>query len=147
MKKIFAALLLVAMMVSLCACGGETQTPTTASTEPSATDPTVAPTTNPAPTDPAPTEPTGKNYTVKVLDEGGNPVKGVKVQICDSANLCKAPKATNEQGIAVYENQAEGEYKAQLNKLPEGYESLEAFDQYYPFGDATEVTIYIKAIG
>ncbi len=144
MKKIFAMLMLVAMMLSLCACGSNAE-PTTAPTEPAATEkPTASQPTTPS--EPAPSEPTGKSYTVKVVDEAGNPVAGVKVQICDASNSCRAPKTTNEQGIAVYENQTEGEYKAQLNKLPEEYESLKAFDEYYPFGDATEVTIVVKVV-
>ena len=146
MKKMIAMLMLAAMMLSLCACGGNVE-PTAAPTAPNATEAPTEPQPTP-PSEPAPTEPTGKSYTVKVVDEGGNPVAGVKVQICDANNSCRAPKTTNEQGIAVYENQAEGEYKAQLNKRPtEGYEVLQPMETYYPFGDATEVTIVIKAIG
>ena len=100
--------------------------------------------TEPAPTEPTPTEPTGTSYTIYVVDEAGNPVPGVRVQICDSNNGCRVPKLTNAQGIVVYENQTEGEYKAQLTKLPEGYDPVESMDTYYPFGDSTEVTICVK---
>lgn len=103
--------------------------------------------TDPEPTDPEPTDPPVvlSPYTIYVVDEAGNPVSGVKVQICDDANLCKAPKTTNADGVAVYEDQELGNYKAQLTKLPEGYE-VDDMDAYYVFGNETEVTIVIREI-
>lgn len=142
MKKIFAMLMLAVMLFGLCACGGNGD----ATTAPQNEDPTDPVTTAPQPTDPTEPEPTGTDYTIKVVDEGGNPVAGVKVQICDANNLCKTPKTTDENGIAVYENQEDGTYKAQLTKLPEGYEAKDEADAYYPFGSETEVTIMIKAV-
>ena len=142
MKKLIALLLAAVMILGLCACGSNGDVTTAPSNE---TEPTTPITTAPVPTETEP-EKTGTDYTVKVTDEGGNPVAGVKVQICDASNLCKAPKTTDENGIAVYENQEDGTYKAQLTKLPEGYEA-EDMEAYYPFGSATEVTIVIKAIG
>lgn len=141
MKKIFAMLMLAVMLFSLCACGGNGDVTTAPQNE----DPTDPVTTAPQPTDPTEPESTGTDYTIKVVDEGGNPVAGVKVQMCDASNLCKAPKTTDENGIAVYEDQEDGQYKAQLTKLPEGYEA-EDMEAYYPFGSNTEVTITIKAV-
>lgn len=143
MKRILAMLMLVVMVFSLCACGNGADETTAPQNETEPTNPSI---TVPQPTETDPVA-TGTDYTIKVVDEGGNPVAGVKVQICDAANLCKAPKTTDENGVAVYEDQADGEYKAQLTKLPEGYEAVGEADAYYPFGESTEVTITIKAIG
>ena len=83
MKKLISALLLVSLVFCLCACG-ETQNN-------NETTPTV--------TDPAPTEPEaqGVTYTIRVVDEGGNPVAGAMVQLC--SDLC-LPKLTDADGFA-----------------------------------------------
>ena len=142
MKKLFAALLLVCMVFSLCACG-ENETPTEPQgTQPQATQPqTTAPE---QPTEPEETQPQGVTYTVKVVDEGGNPVAGVMVQLC--AETCM-PKLTDAEGKAVYENQEErSDYKASVTSYPEGYEALgEQTDFYYGEG-SYEVTITVKAV-
>lgn len=141
MKKLFAALLLVSMIFSLCACGGS-QTPT----EPQETLPqqTTAPQpTQPVTTDPAPSEPEGVTYTIKVVDEGGNPVAGAMVQLC--AETCM-PRITGADGTAVYENQEErSDYKGSVTSYPAGYEALGEQVDFY-FEDAYEVTITVKAV-
>ena len=134
MKKIFAALLLVCMAVCLCACGGseveETQATTPSITLPQATEPEK-------------TEPQGVTYTVKVVDEGGNPVVGAMVQLCADSCL---PKITGADGVAVYENMEErSDYKASVTMYPAGYEQLGDVVDHYLDG-ATEVTITVKAV-
>lgn len=132
MKKLFAALLLVCMAVCLCACGGnETK-------EPEVTLPQI---TLPQVTEP---EEVGVTYTVKLVDEGGNPVAGAMVQLC--AESC-IPKLTDANGVAVFENMEErSDYKASVTMYPEGYEQLgETVDHYLENG-ATEVTITVKAV-
>ena len=145
MKKTMAMLLLAVMMFSLCACGngaGET-------TAPQNSNETTAPVVTPP--QPSETEPeaAGVDYTIKVVDEGGNPVAGVRVQICDVTGSCRLPKTTNEEGIAVYEDEVEDTYKAQISGgeagLPEGY-TVDDPAAYYPMGDNNEVTIVLKAI-
>ena len=132
MKKILAALLLVCMAVCLCACGE--------STEPEVTTPQI---TLPQVTEPEKTEPQGVTYTVKVVDEGGNPVAGAMVQLCAVSCL---PKITDAQGVAVYENMEErSDYKASVTMYPEGYEQLGDVVDHYLDG-ATEVTITVKAV-
>lgn len=130
MKKLIAALLLVSMAVCLCACG--------ATENNNETNPPIV-------TDPAPTEPeaTGVTYTIKVVDEGGNPVVGAMVQLC--SDLC-LPKITDGNGMAVYENQEElDNYKASVTSYPAGYEQLGDQTDYY-FGEGNyEVTITVKA--
>ena len=66
MKKMIAMLMLAAMMLSLCACGGNVE-PTAAPTAPNATEAPTEPQPTP-PSESAPTEPTGKSYTVKLAD-------------------------------------------------------------------------------
>lgn len=132
MKKILAALLLVCMAVCLCACGE--------SAEPEVTTPQI---TLPQVTEPEKTEPQGVTYTVKVVDEGGNPVAGAMVQLCAVSCL---PKITDAQGVAVYENMEErSDYKASVTMYPEGYEQLGDIVDHYLDG-ATEVTITVKAV-
>ena len=135
MKKLFAALLLVCMAVSLCACGASN------ATEPQDTTPAVTqPQVTEAPTE---AEVTGVTYTVKVVDEGGNPVAGAMVQLC--AEMC-LPKLTDANGVAVYENMEErSDYKASVTVYPAGYEQLGDVTDHYLDG-ATEVTITVKAV-
>ncbi len=145
MKKLFAALLLICMVFSLCACGGNTPTEPQGTqpqqTQNQETEPLV---TDPQPTQPDVTEPNGVTYTVKVVDEGGNPVAGVMVQLC--AEICM-PKFTDADGAAVYTNQEErSDYKASVTSYPAGYEALgEQTDFYFEQG-SYEVTITVKAV-
>lgn len=142
MKKIFAALLLISMIFCLCACGGnETPTEPQGTETQGTTEPQV---TDPQPTETDPTEPQGATYTIKVVDEGGNPVVGAMVQLC--AEVCM-PKMTDAEGMAVYENQVErDDYKASVTSYPAGYEALtEQVDFYFEAG-SYEVTITVKAV-
>ena len=142
MKKLFAALLLVCMVFTLCACGGN-ETPT----EPQVTDPqgtTEPQVTDPQPTETKPTEPEGATYTITVVDEGGNPVAGAMVQLC--AEICM-PKITDAEGKAVYENQEErSDYKASVTSYPAGYEALSEQTDFYFEEGSYEATITVKAV-
>lgn len=142
MKKLFAALLLICMVMSLCACGGDntaTEPQTTApqvTTQPQATEPQA--------TEPAETEPQGVTYTITVVDEGGNPVAGAMVQLC--AETCM-PKITDAEGKAVYTNQVErDDYKASVTSYPAGYEAASEETDIYFGADNFEVTIVVKAV-
>ena len=132
MKKILAALLLVCMAVCLCACGNNEPT------EPQNTAPQI---TLPQVTEP---EPTGVTYTVKVVDEGGNAVSGVMVQLC--AEQCVFA-ATNENGVASFADKEErDDYKASVLQCPEGYEMTGDTNEYYYGSGVYEVTITVKAV-
>lgn len=149
MKKIFALLLLVCMVFTLCACDDkaaagntDTQAPTEPATEPKATEPAA---TEPAVTEPAVTEPIqlGPTYVIKVVDEGGNPVEGIFVQLC--GEMC-IPKMTDANGEAIYENQEmRDDYKASVTVYKEGYEAASDQVDYY-FDGGFEVTIVVKAV-
>lgn len=129
MKKLIAALLLVSMVFCLCACGDSQDNNES------------VPATDPAPSE---TEAQGVTYTIKVVDEGGNPVAGAMVQLC--SDLC-LPKLTDANGLAVYENQEEKDnYKASVTNYPAGYEQLGEETEIY-FGEGVyEVTITVKAV-
>ena len=79
-------------------------------------------------------------YTVTVVDQDGNPVAGVKVQMCDDSGLCLIPTATNDEGIATYKYQ-EGNFHVLLNTLVDGY-TVDDMSTYYYF-EGREVTIEI----
>ena len=82
-------------------------------------------------------------YTIKVVDQNGNAVAGVKVQMCDDAGLCLIPTATNEEGIATYKYQ-EGNFHVLINTLADGY-TVDDMSVYYYF-TGREVTIEITKI-
>jgi len=126
-KTLLAALLAVAMMISLCACvGGEPDDKTDGTT-------TTAPTT----TTTAQPDDGKTTYKVTVLDEEGTPVVGAFVQICKETCI---PCATDANGVATW-SLDEDEYKVSFVMAPAGYAVEEA---YYFEGDATEMTITVK---
>lgn len=136
MKKFLAVMLVLVMALSLCACGGDAEetTPTTVDTTPVVTDPIV--------TEPVVTEPvTQEGYIVKVVDEGGNPLAGVMVQICKDSCI---PGRTDDNGVAVFAV-AEDDYKASVLSMPEGYAYAGDAEEIY-FDGAMEVTIVLKAV-
>ena len=141
MKKMLILILALCMVFGLCACGGEKA--------PVEEAPVVE-----APVEEAPVEevteeateaaPAGIVYTVNVVDEGGNPVVGTMVQICQG-ELCMMPCATNDSGVATFTVTDEGTYEAKLLALPAGYEYATE-EQAFPFGSAFELTITLKAV-
>ncbi len=139
MKKLIALALALILALSLVACGQE-EAPA-ATDAPNATDAPVV-TDAPIVTTNKPEEtkaPDGKiTYTVKIQDEAGNPIAGAKVQIC--SQLCIPTKA-DAQGVATW-TVAKDTYKISFLPGLEGYVLEEA---YYFEGDATEMTIILKA--
>lgn len=133
LKNILALALVVVMALSLCACGetaGNGNESTAATTTASTQQTTEA------------TEDDGKiTYTVTVVDEGGNPVSGAMVQLCDDKG-CN-PKITDENGVATYDL-VESEYHAIFSQTPEGY--AEDTTEYYFEDGSYELTITLKAV-
>ena len=130
MKKIGMAVLLVCLLLSLCACGGET-----------------APETKPVETE-APVQETEAaipdgmvQYTVTVVDEGGNPIVGAMVQLCKDSCV---PAVTDANGVATF-NLPEDDYKASMLAMPAGYEYAGEADTFY-FEGAFDLTIILKAV-
>lgn len=70
-------------------------------------------------------------FTILVVDQDGNPISGVSVQMC--AEYCKMPITTGADGKASYAYE-EGDFHAQLSELPEGY-TVDDISAYYDFVD------------
>lgn len=134
LKNLTALLLALSLIFVLCACGEENKSdPSTQATTEATEDKPIETT--------EPTIPEGKAvYTVKVVDEGGNPVVGAMVQLCLEACI---PGVTNEEGVATYTVDVAA-YKVSFVAMPEGYSS--DVTEFYFDGDSTEMTITLKAI-
>lgn len=141
MKKLIAMLLALVLVLGLVACGAEEAPVEEAPVEEAPAEEAPVEEVTEAPTE---AQPAGIVYTVTVVDEGGNPVVGTMVQICQG-ELCMMPSATNEQGVATFSVTDEGAYEAKLLTLPAGYEYATE-EQVFPFGSAFEVTITLKAV-
>ena len=141
LKKLMALLLAVVMLLSLCACGAKEETK---ETEPAVETPAADVPATDAPTEPEAEAPAGTAYTVKLVDEGGNPIVGTLIQVCQG-ELCLMPSATDAEGVATFYITEEGAYEAKLLARPEGYDYTTE-EHGFPFGNAFEVTITLKAI-
>lgn len=135
-KRIFVVLIALCLMLALCACGG------TANNTDESTAASTAATTQPVVTTEA-TEAAEPSHTVKVVDEGGNPIAGVFVQIC--LETC-VPAQTDENGIASYYDMPEADYEIKLMAMPAGY-GYTTEEQVFFFPDgSTEAVITLQAI-
>ena len=138
MTKIFALVLCMVMAISLCACAGngDTQGTTTAATTGANTEATTEATTE------AVEKP---SYKVTVVDEGGNPISNVVVQVCSDTG-CN-PGKTDENGVAtIIVSEYLDSYHANVTAMPEGYEYATGETEYYFENGATELTITLKAV-
>ena len=129
LKRFVLFALIASLTLSLCACGGKAEPQQTA-----------APTETVAATDEAPIDDGKVTYTVKVVDEGGNPIAGAMVQLCKETCL---PGSTNAEGVAEFKV-VEDEYKVSFMTMPAGYEA-EA-EQFYFEAGSYELTITLKAV-
>lgn len=80
-------------------------------------------------------------YSVKVVDEEGNVMPSVMVQICKDACI---PGKTNDQGIAEFSVDEESDYKASILQMPEGYALVGEEENFYFESGNKEVTITLK---
>lgn len=134
MKNITVIALLLCLLLTLCACGGEAAV----ETKPVETEAPVAVTEAPA-TEAAIPEGMAV-YTVTVVDESGNPVVGAMVQLCKDSCV---PGVTNESGVATF-TLPEDDYKASMLAMPAGYAYAGETEEFY-FEGAFELTITLKA--
>lgn len=96
-KSLLLFALVLCLTVCLCACGKDT-TPTENTTTTTQNNSSTTTTTTGTQTVAATTTTKAENtYTVKVVDEGGNPIAGINVQWCLETCI---PGLTNEQGVA-----------------------------------------------
>ena len=79
-------------------------------------------------------------YVIKVVDQEGNAIAGVQVQMCDEAGSCRLPRTTGADGTVSYpfEN---GTFKAQLTTLPDGYTVDDASAYYYFVEGVATITL------
>lgn len=128
-KNLLAIVLTLAFLLTLAACN-QTETP--------------AGTTDTTGTTEGTTEPVddGKvTYTVKVVDEGGNPVAQAAVQLCKDSCL---PGMTNAEGVATFRVLEDAGYKVSFMVMPAGYEAEET--EFYFADGSYEMTIILKAV-
>ena len=83
-------------------------------------------------------------YVILVVDDQGNPVAGVTVQMCSLAGSCRVPVVTGADGKAEYPFE-EGEFKVQLtggmDGVPEGYTIDNPNDNFYFDGKLCTITL------
>lgn len=136
MKNIIAVLLLLTLALSLCACGGQTGTETT--TEPEIT--TTEPETTVEDVDDGMVD-----YKVTVVDEGGNPVGNIMLQLCDETCM---PGMADANGVATFHCAENPNYHVTVmeNMMPEGYDYATEETEFYFDDGKLEMTIVLKAI-
>lgn len=135
MNKIISLVLVLGLALSLCACGAQ-ETPAETTAVPAVT-------TAPAAQTEAPTEAsTNVTYTVKVVDEGGNPISGAKLQMCLDSCL---PGKTDDTGVATFTAE-EADYHVSFMVMPEGYELTTEETEFFFDAGSYEMTITLKAV-
>jgi len=146
MKQLFSVLLALCMVLSLCACGntddkgGEDPKPSENTPAVKDPEPSEAPSEDPSEDE----EVSGVVYKVTVTDEGGNPVTGAMIQLCQG-EMCLLPAATDANGVVSFTVAEEAAYEAKFLALPTGYDYATE-EQVFHFNGATELTIVLKAV-
>lgn len=126
-KRFLILTLAVCLLFLLCACGAPA-----VDSEGSVPETTAATT--------QPVDDGKVTYSVKVVDEGGNPVTGAAVQLCKDSCL---PGMTNAEGVASFRT-VEDTYKVSFMTMPAGFEA-DAEEFYFEDG-SFEMTITLKAV-
>ena len=157
MRRLIAVMLLLTMALCLVACG-ETENSTPATTTQSAPAPTTQST--PAPTTTNTTVPATPSFVILVVDQDGNPVANVPVQLCDDSN-CYGPFGTNADGIVEFYgldgvNEPHARIYANKNNQPAGLpdyqvDKMEGSDEdgylYFAEGQTTMTLTVTKVAG
>lgn len=145
MKKLIALLLALTMIIGLVACGDpNVETPEEPDNTPVAPEQNNDPVVEPQPSEDEPVN-TNPVYTVKIVDEGGNPIAGVMVQICQGETCLPGPM-TGEDGTVTFQVE-EADYKVSfLGGVPAGYDYTTEETEFYFEDGSYEVTIVLKAV-
>ena len=138
MKRLFALILSVCLVLCLCACGSAEQNPTTKATEPTAN--ATEPTTEATEPTTAVAEP---SYVVTVVDQNNEPVVGAWVQLCLESCV---PAMTDENGVANFFLE-EADYKVGFTVTPAGYEFIDGVDAWYFAEGENTITITLNKVG
>ena len=134
MIRIFAMVLVLCLSFCFFGCtqpavenGGESSVPTTEATE--------------ASTEVSQPQDDKVTYTVRVVDESGNPVTGGRIQFClDSCMPCML----DAQGVATMKLDP-ANYKVSFTMLPTGYALAGDKTEFYFEAGSYEMTIVLKA--
>lgn len=111
MKKFLALIMALAMVFCLCACGGDENGPTGNE---------ALNTQQQNDTETSSEEETTPKFEVTVVDQNGDVVSGIWVQLCNESCL---PKVTDENGVATFDAEITDGYKLSVMTCPEGYET------------------------
>lgn len=131
LKSILAlAAATLCMTICLAACGDNNA----AQTEPTTTTPTTVT------TQPTQEEPAAATFEVTVVDQNGNAVQGVMMQLCK--DVC-VPKLTDANGVAVFEAEITDGYKLSVLSCPAGY-TYEGEAEIYLDSGITEYTVELQ---
>lgn len=135
--KMIKTIIAIALMLSLCACGGKAEEP-----KPVETEAPVVATEAPVVEETEAAIPEGMAvYTVTVVDEGGNPIVGAMVQLCKDSCV---PGVTDASGVATFTLPEDG-YKASMLSMPAGFAYAGDAEEFY-FDGAFALTITLKAV-
>lgn len=146
MKKLICLLLALCFVFALAACGEkEEKTENETTTQGVETTPetpenadVIQDESKPSPTP----EDNTVLYTIKVVDEAGNPVAAATIaQICDE--VCVPVKLTD--GVGEKSLEPNENYHVNLTVMPEGYEYASG-ETEYPFDSENVCTIVLKAV-
>lgn len=137
-KKLIPLLTALLMVFCLCACEGDGDAADTTDSS------TVESTAKETETETEAATELENSFNVTVVDESGNSVEGVIIQICDN-EVCFAPKATGADGVAVFDIEISEGYKLKVFTCPEGYEYTGEAEVYLDAG-ITEYTLEITKV-
>ena len=136
-KRLVTLVLMLALALSLVACGGNAGTDTEKNNTENTQQDEGQPNKDTEKESESENVDDGKiEYKVTLLDASGNPVAGQMIQVCNAAT-CFAPAATDENGVATFRLEESNEYKAKL---------LTASDDAYVYFEAgaTELTLTME---
>ena len=129
MKKFLALILAFGLILCLCACGADkdnsdndTKTQQSSQTETSSDDTATA------------------SFEVTVVDQNGDAVPGVMVQVCKDTCL---PALTNSKGVATFNLEITDGCKLSVMSCPAGYDAQKVGEIHLDAG-ITEYTLEIK---
>ena len=142
-KRLLAIALALCLVLSLIACGQESVEEPSEETGEASVEQTAEQTE--AQTEEQTPENTNPVYTVKIVDEAGNPISGAMVQICQGETCMPGP-LSGADGTVIFQV-AEADYKVSfLGGVPAGYDYTTEETEFYFESGSYELTIVLKAV-